>query len=244
MIHQGEASYRRDDAVFGGRLDVAHAGRLAIVGAQRDDPRGRADAGLLRVQALLAAHADAQAAEALQALAPSVAQASEEQRGIDALLRAEIARRSGATAAWRTALDQAATHAKASGVQLLQLQVALQRERSPQLEAATAGLGHVGLRLAWIELAMGDALARGDAERSVALYRMAQPLLRRGAHLNAFAIHRIGARALAAAGDAAAADAAREGADATPDPQRTRGPAAQRAGCERATAEPTAKTAG
>ncbi|MCM2336583.1 MAG: tetratricopeptide repeat protein, partial [Pseudomonas sp.] len=229
-----------------GNLDAAlsQAEKAEALFAQRDDPRGRADAGLLRVQALMAAHADAQAAEALQALAPSVAQASEEQRGIDALLRAEIARRRGATADWRAALDQAATHAKASGVQLLQLQVALQRERNPQLEAATAGLGHVGLRLAWIELAMGDALARGDAARSVALYRIAQPLLRRGAHLNAFAIHRIGARALASTGDAAAAGAARDAAEAAWQALRSHVPEALRAEFDRATTEPRAATAG
>ncbi|WP_119718692.1 serine/threonine-protein kinase [Cognatilysobacter tabacisoli] len=229
-----------------GNLDAAlsQAGKAEALFAQRDDPRGRADAGLLRVQALLAAHADAQAGEALRALAPSVAQASEEQRGIDALLRAEVARRTGATAAWRTALDEAQRHAQASGVQLLQLQVALQRERTPALETATVGLGHVGLRLAWTELAMGDALARGDAARAVTLYRAAQPLLRRGAHLNAHAIHRAGARALAATGDADAAGAADDDATASLQALRARVPDALRAGFDRATAPSTATAQG
>ncbi|MGH8078759.1 MAG: tetratricopeptide repeat protein, partial [Lysobacter sp.] len=56
---------------------------------ERKDPRGLADAGLLEVQALLAARADGAASNALDKLAPSIAQAPAEQRGIAALLRAE-----------------------------------------------------------------------------------------------------------------------------------------------------------
>jgi hypothetical protein len=88
---------------------------------------------------------------------------------------------------------------------------------------------------------MGDALARGDAPRAVALYRAAQPLLRRGPHLNAHAIHRAGARALDAIGDADAAGAADDDAAAALQTLRVRVPDALRAGFDRSSAPAAAQ---
>jgi hypothetical protein len=164
---------------------------------------------LLRVRALLAAHADAAARTALAGLAGSVAQASVEQRGIDALLRAQLARRAGDRNGETEALADARKLAQASGVKLLQLEVALQttgRRIGPgtELDVQSALLGHVALRLGWLEAAMRQALDERDAATATRLYREAQPLLRRGDFVAAHALHTLGSRALAMQGDTAA----------------------------------------
>lgn len=182
---------------------------------ERKDPRGLADAGLLEVQALLAAHANDAAAQALDTLAPSIAQASAEQRGIAALLRAELARRAGNGAMQAQALATAREQANASGVRLLQLQVALGGNGShadPTLDAATTTFGHAALRLQWTAAGMARALAAGDAANAARLYRDALPLLRRGDSLYAHQLHALGANALTRTGDAPAALSASESA--------------------------------
>lgn len=192
------------------QLDAA-----AALFRQREDARGQADVGLLRAQALAAAHADAQARAALDALTPQLAQASSEQRGIAALLRAQLARAGGDRNGERAALAQARREAGQSGVRLLQLQVALQGadvdgKLTPALEQDIAALGHAGLRLQAAGERMRLALAAGDADAALRAYRDAQPLLRRGDHLEAAALHALAAQAQRAQGrapDAAASDA-------------------------------------
>ncbi|WP_242691276.1 serine/threonine-protein kinase [Lysobacter enzymogenes] len=200
-----------------GRIGAALAqlDAAAALFRQREDARGQADVGLLRAQALAAAHADAQARAALDALAPQLAQASSEQRGIAALLRAQLARAGGDRNGERAALAQARREAGQSGVRLLQLQVALQGadadgKLAPALEQDIAALGHAGLRLQAAGERMRLALAAGDADAALRAYRDAQPLLRRGDHLEAAALHALAAqaqRALGRAPDAAASDA-------------------------------------
>jgi len=218
-----------------GHIDAAIAqSRQALkLFAERKDPRGIADAGLLEVQALLAAQANEAAGKALDGLAPSIAQAPAEQHGIAALLRAELARRAGNSVAQAQALATARQQAKASGVKLLQLQVALGGDGSradPTLDGATTTLGHAALRLQWTAATMARALAAGDAANAARLYRDALPLLRRGDSLYAYQLHALGANALTRTGDAAAALSASEGADAALQRLRARMPDGLREG--------------
>ncbi|WP_147653757.1 serine/threonine-protein kinase [Vulcaniibacterium gelatinicum] len=189
---------------------IGHAERAQVLFAQREDPRGRLDAGLLHVRALLAAGDAAQARARLDALEPLLAEASTEQRAIARLLQAQL---EDGTAA-RTALAEAQRLAEASGVRQLQLEIALERARrgtpDPTLDEATATLGHAALRLEWLRLALQAALARKDAAAAVAHYREAAQWLRAGDYLGAAALHGLGAQALALAGDAAGARAAED----------------------------------
>ena len=204
---------------------------------ERTDPRGLADAGLLEVQALLAAHADSAASNALDKLAPSIAQAPAEQRGIAALLRAELARRGGNRAAQTQALAEARRHAQASGVRLLQLQAALADDTAiadPSLDATTTTLGHAALRLQWTAAAMARAQSAHDFATAVRLYRNALPLLRRGDSLHAHTLHALGANTLTQAGDSTAALSAADSATAALQGLRARMPADLRKGFDAA----------
>ncbi|MCA1714217.1 MAG: tetratricopeptide repeat protein, partial [Gammaproteobacteria bacterium] len=216
MLEEAAVSRRNlaELELWQGHLEAAlvQAGKAAALFREREDQRGIVDVGLLRAQAQLAAHADAAARKTLDGLEPVLAQASAEQRGIAALLRSELAARAGDDRARQLALQQARQLAQQSGVRLLQLQVALQAlpdgRADPTLDAATASLGHVALRLDWIESAMRQALDTHDAAEALRLYREALPLLRRGDYLHAHRLHALGARAATTTGDAnAAADA-------------------------------------
>ena len=209
----------------------------------RDDPRGESDAGLLRVEALLAAHADTQAREHLAALQPALAKASTEQRATAFVLQAELARRGNdrqkARLAWRSARQLAA----GSGLRQLQLRIALAGARiegalDPSLDQATATLGHVGLRLQWLQLAMERALAVHDAARAVKLYSEAGTWLRAGDSIRAETLHALGSAARMAAGDSAGARAAQARADDARSKLRASIPEAMRAGYDAATVMP------
>jgi len=218
---------------------IAQAQQAMKLFDERRDPRGLADAGLIEVQALLAAHADDAARKALDALAPSIAQAPAVQRGIAALQRAELARRAGNRAAQVESLTAARQQANASEVRLLQLQVALGSDGSsadPSLDGATTALGHAALRLQWTAAAMARALAAGDAAAAARLYRDALPLLRRGDSLQAHRLHALGASALTQAGDATAALRAADGADAALQGLRAQMPDGLRQGFDDASA--------
>ncbi|CAN5579394.1 hypothetical protein BH23PSE2_BH23PSE2_11190 [soil metagenome] len=172
---------------------------------QREDQRGATDAGLLRTQVLLAAHADAQARQGLHALREPLQQASSEQQAIAALIEASLARRDRARTQENAALAEAARLARSSGVRHLQLEVMLQRARQGRVPAALDGdiaaLGHVGLRLAWLEQAMAQALERGEAAIALQRYDEARSLLRGQDYLRAHALHALAARAYAERGD-------------------------------------------
>lgn len=181
---------------------------------QREDSRGLADAGLLRVEALLEAGDRARAGRALEALAPAVASASSEQRATAEWLHARLAAAAGDAAAAGERLRQAHRLAEASGVRALQLRIALSEAgQRPQalsaLDAPTAALGNAGLRLDWLQAALAQAIARGDVRGAGALYDEAAALLRAGDALHAAALHRLGAEARDRAGDHAGAEAAR-----------------------------------
>ncbi|MFC5576441.1 protein kinase [Lysobacter niabensis] len=200
-----------------GHLDAAieQAGKAEAQFRAREDWRGLADAGLLRVQALLFAHADVDARKALDELASAVKQASTEQRGIAALLQAELEDRARDRAARDLALADARRLARASGVKQLQLLVALHEPAdAARLDRETSTLGNVPLRLQWTEAEMRrlTATAAGHAQ-AARLYREALPLLRRGDYLRAFQLHALGSKALsttdAAAGASASGNACR-----------------------------------
>lgn len=178
---------------------VAQAEKAEALFRERGDQRGLADAGLLRVQALMAVHADAQARKALADLAGAVAQSSSEQRGIAALLDSLLAARAGDAAAAGKAYAQARQFATASGIRQLQLRVAIHGKGNlAALDAPTAALGHVPLRLEWTEAmlqANGTSAANGSASERI--YRSIAPLLRRGDYGRAFRIHGLAAAALA-----------------------------------------------
>lgn len=212
-----------------GHLDAAivQARQARKLFDERKDPRGIADAGLIEVQALLAARADDAANQALDTFAPAIARAPAEQRGIAALQRAELARRRGDRAARNKSLAEARRQAQASGVRMLQLQVALGSDGAgadPSLERATTTLGHASLRLQWTAAAMARALQSPDAATAARLYRDALPLLRRGDSVHAYRLHALGASALTQTGETAAALSAAESAAAALRNLRTRMP--------------------
>jgi tetratricopeptide (TPR) repeat protein len=207
----------------------------------REDPRGESDAGLLRVEALLVAHADAQAREHLAALQPALSKASAEQRATASVLHAEMARRANdrrqARVAWRSARQLAA----GSGIRQLQLRIGLagagiEGSLDPSLDHATATLGHVGLRLQWLQLAMERALSLHDPARAASLYSEASRWLQAGDSLHATALHSLGATARAAVGDSAGARAAQARADEAGLKLRASIPESLRAGFDLATA--------
>mgnify|MGYP003295913243 CR=1 FL=1 len=222
---------------------LEQAGNAEASFHDRDDPRGESDAGLLRVEALLAAHADAQARDHLAALQPALAKASTEQRATALVLQAELARRADnqqkARVAWRSARQLAA----GSGIRQLQLRIALAGTRiegalDPSLDRSTASLGHVGLRLQWLQLAMERALATHDAARAAALYSEAGTWLRAGDSIRAQALHSLGAAARMAVGDSAGAHAAQARADEARSRLRASIPEGMRAGFDAATVMP------
>ncbi|MCF7222763.1 serine/threonine-protein kinase [Marilutibacter chinensis] len=231
---------------FGDAITEAEAAGALF--RQREDQRGTLDCALLEAQALLAAHADDQARRALDALAPALAEAPAEQQAIAGLQRARLARRAGDPALAAAALQQARQLAATSGVRQLQLQIELDRARDDpavlreareRLDAATAALGHAGLRLGWLELAMELALAEAEPRTALDAYREAAGLLRNGDYRRAADLHRLAAAAHAATGDVRAATRTRALADAAQARLREGLPKALRAGFDVA-AEPEA----
>ena len=185
-----------------------HAGTLF---AQREDHRGLVDTGLLRVHALLAANAVDRAAQARTGLEPLLADASDEQRALATLLQAEIAeRRNDAVGAQKLSIE-AQRLAATSGVRAVQIQAAIRMPDSSTADAdSVAALGNVPLRLSWLKHSMARRLAAGDAKAASANYREAETALAgHSDSVDAFALHWLGAQALAKAGDQAAATAAR-----------------------------------
>ncbi len=216
-----------------GHLDaaIAQATSAETLFREQDNAQGLADAGLVRVQALLAAHADADARKALDGLAEAITQASAEQRGLAALLQAQLAERAGDRNARTTALSQARQFAQASGVRQLQLQVAVQSAaNAATLDRDTAALGHVPLRLQWLVLSMRQSLARKQPAAAVAAFREATLQLRRGDSIDAQVLHALGSRAFADSGDAARATAAARDAAAARQALLARIPPPLRAG--------------
>ncbi|HVR82614.1 MAG TPA: protein kinase, partial [Luteimonas sp.] len=219
---------------------IEQAGKAEASFRQREDPRGASDAGLLQVDALLAAHADDAARVALDALAPALAESSSEQRAIALVLRAELASRRGDKSAATLALRQARQLTATSGIRQLQLLIALAGARlastpAASLDEATSALGNVEMRLQWLELAMRQALAARDPVHAATAYKEAAGLLRAGDSLHASALHVLGAAARAARGDAAGASAAQARADEAMTTLRAAMPEKLRAGFDAAT---------
>ena len=219
-----------------GHIDSAieQATKAEALFREREDSHGLADAGVLRVQALLAVHADADARKALAGLADAIAQASTEQQGIAALLQAELAGRAGDRPAAAKAFASARQLARASGVKQLQLQVALQdpqtaNDLSGALDRETASLGNIPLRLRFLLAVMQDASARHDDKRLLAAYREATPILRRGDYLNAWRLHEL-ARRDCLDSDGQSSSTCGDAADAALGKLRARIPASLRTG--------------
>lgn len=206
---------------------------------QHEDQRSLIDVGLLRAQVQLAAHAGAAAQQTLDALQPMLAEASNEQRAIAAATRAELAQRAGDAGRASDALVEARRLAASAGVRQLQLQIDLLSAQlrpgdTAALDAATTALGHAGLRLAFLELALSRRIEAGDGAGATRLYRQAQALLRNGDNLYAPRLHALGAQALAANGDAAGAANARRAARQALEVLRAQVPDAMRTGFDAA----------
>ena len=185
--------------------------RAGALFAERKDQRGAIDVLLLRAQALLAAGAYPQAEQALQEGEALLAGATAEQRAGAALVRAGAARASGNAAAELTALAQAARDAEGSGLQVLRLRVAIARNQPGPagFDEDTRRLGNLPLRLEWLQRELERALDDGRKAQALAAYRLAEEALRGHEQaLLAAPLHRLGAQALAASGDAAGARAA------------------------------------
>jgi tetratricopeptide (TPR) repeat protein len=222
-----------------GHVDAAIAQATAAENLfrEQDNAQGLADAGLVHVQALLAVHADVEARKALAGLAASIEQASAEQRGIAALLQAELAEHAGDRNARAAAMAQARRSATASGVRQLQLQAALHdAANAGSLDRDTAALGNVPLRLQWLAMHMQQALAQRQPAVAIAAYREAIPQLRRGEYIDAHVLHALGSRAYADAGDATRADMAAGDATAAKQALRARIPPSLRTGFDAADA--------
>ena len=178
---------------------IAQAEKAEALFRERGDQRGLADAGLLRVQAMMAAYADIEARKALAGLGEAVAQSSSEQRGIAALLESLLAASAGDAAAANKAYAQARRFAAASGIRQLQLRVAIHGKSDlAELDEPTAALGNVPLRLEWMEAMLeAKAAAPGKDAALERTYRNIAPMLRRGDYGRAFRIHGLAAPELA-----------------------------------------------
>lgn len=221
MVEEAAVSHRNLaelDLLQGHVADALEQARLAAeLFRQREDQRGQADAGLLRAQALLAAHADDEAASLLDTLAPLLEGGSGEQRATAQLLHAQLHERSGRSREAAAALDAAARLAQASGARALQLQIEVERARlsghaTDDLGQRIRALGHAGLRLAWLEWRMRAALAEGRPREALDAHAEANALLRGRDYLRAHVLLRLASDAHAAAGDEVAARAARSDA--------------------------------
>lgn len=224
---------------------IAQAQQAGDAFARREDQRGTVEATLLHADALLEAHAHEAAGALLDDAKDALAEASTEQQAIALLLRARIAAADGDARGAATQLQQARAAATRSGVRQLQLRIALESARTrpaevEALDAPTAALGHVPLRLDWLALRMRNALARNDAAAAAIAYIEAAALLRSGDALRAHALHDLGARARTLGGDTAGAQAARLRRDDARRKLLAAMPADLRAGFERADAEPGA----
>jgi tetratricopeptide (TPR) repeat protein len=222
---------------------IEQAGKAEASFRQRKDPRGASDAGLLRVDALLAAGATDEAVSALAALSNDLADAPSEQRAIAKVLQADIASRRGDRSQALQAIRDARKLARDSGIRQLLLRIdlahaALESRLDPSLDDASSSLGHVGLRLQWLELAMRGALAAHDPARANALYDEAASLLRGGDSLRAASLHALGAAARAGIGDSQGARAARMRADEALATLRAGVPERLRAGFDASHARP------
>ena len=198
---------------------IEHATKAGDLFRQSEDRRGESDAGLLHVQALLAANAVPEARRVLATLGPSLKGASFEQQARADLATASIAAHDRKDVAVSLALRDANKTADKSGVQPLAIEVLLAHADAgealdPRLDARTATLGNAGLRLRWLEHAMGAALAAKHREDAAALYREAMAWLRAGDYARAEALHRLGAQAAATPADASAANARADAARA------------------------------
>jgi tetratricopeptide (TPR) repeat protein len=190
---------------------LSAAQRAGALFAERKDQRGAIDVLLLRAQALLAVGAAAEAERVLAEGATLLAGATAEQRAGAALLRAGLARHRAELGAEREALASAAKDAAGSGLQVLHLRVAIARDEATPagLDEDTRRLGNLPVRLEWLERELSRQLEEGDAKAALAAYRLAQEALRGHEQaLLAAPLHRLGARVLAAAGDAEGARAA------------------------------------
>ena len=187
--------------------------RARTLFAKREDQRGLIDASLLRARILLAARADADSAKALDTLERLLAEASDEQRAGAALLRAEIALRNNDAVGSRKFAAQALASASASGIQALKLRAAMFGDTAAvlALDEPIARLGNLPLRLDWLRRAMTTQIASGTAPAAIDNYHEAQTALRGHADaLAAFELHRLGAQALVAGGQAVAGKTARQ----------------------------------
>lgn len=188
---------------------LAQLERAEALFEAREDRRGLIDAALLRARALLTVGAHAGAAETLAAIEAGIDEASREQRAIAALLRAEM--EGASSLARQQALARAREQADAAGLPVLVLHVRALAQDSPgETAAAIARLGHVPLQLFHHRHALEARLHAGDAAGAATEYRSARALLDgRGDYAGAFALHRGGALALSALGEAAEAEDAR-----------------------------------
>jgi tetratricopeptide (TPR) repeat protein len=193
---------------FGDALSMLE--RAGSLFAERKDRRGSIDVLLLKANVLLAAGARAQAQQELDGGAKLLEGGTNEQQAGAELLRARLA----ADAAGRqVALAKAARAAQVSGLQALRLRVAIARGEttSAGLDEDTRRLGNLPVRLEWMEASMRSDLAAGRNAQAVATYGLAQDSLRGHEQaLLAPSLHALGARALAASGDASGAAKASE----------------------------------
>lgn len=221
-MHEEAAVSRRNLAeleLLGSRLGdaQAHLRQARALFTEREDQRGLMDADLLEARLLLAADALPAAAALLDRIQPRLAASSPEQRAIAALLRASLQRAGGDEAGALASL--ALAREQGLSVRVLQLQsqaLALARSDAPEaatLDAEIARLGNLPLQLQWLERSLELRLAEGANADAVATYRAAGELLvGHGEYVRARQLHRLGAAALAAQGDAAGADAANRAA--------------------------------
>jgi tetratricopeptide (TPR) repeat protein len=184
--------------------------RAGALFAERKDQRGSIDVLLLKANTLLAAGDRAGAQKTLDGGAKLLEGATDEQRAGADLLRAKLA---ADIAGRRAALAKAAQAAQGSGLQVLRLRVAIARGETTTagLDEDTRRLGNLPVRLEWLEAWMRADVAAGRHAQAVADYKLAQESLRGHEQaLLAPALHALGARALAANGDASGAAKAKE----------------------------------
>lgn len=218
MAEEAAVSHRNlaELALLRGDVAIAlrEADRAQALFRDREDLRGSVDARLLRIEALAAAGDPAAAAKALDELRTDLGAASTEQRAIARRIEAELALARRDLRSALASLRAARPLAAASGVRQLQLRIDLMeavasRRGVARFDAPTAELGHAGLRIEWLQAALAEAVARGDAATATALYREAASRVRGTHSPAAIRLHVLGAQARTLAGDTPGAEEAR-----------------------------------
>ena len=201
---------------------LQHVSRAEDAFKKRSDQRGKIETSLIRARIALAM-GDLPACDAALGAIPAQAEIANEQRATWLLASARRAYAGGDRGAGAAKLDEAAKVSADGHLGVLEFRVGIERARQAlaageskqaasvlaSLRSQTTMLGQVPLRLELLELEIASALRAGRKGEAANGYRETLPLIRdAGRYAYAETLHALGARALPAGAEAAAAKSA------------------------------------